>query len=103
MSVRGAPVREPPIQGVLFAAREKEGREENGSGRAQKAEDGARRASVGHAGWWGACSAMGDPSIDGAHGIYHPNVQQEVDDRSISAPPVLELTAKVSQTVTLCT
>ena len=39
---------------------------------------------------------MGDAVGDGGHGVYHANVQQEVDDRSISAPPVLELTAKVS-------
>ena len=37
--------------------------------------------------------------MDVPHGIYHSNVPQEVDDRSISAPPVLELTAKVSQIV----
>ena len=35
--------------------------------------------------------AAGEPP-----GVYHHHLRQEVDDRSISAPPVLELTAKVS-------
>jgi len=37
--------------------------------------------------------AAGDPG--GGHGVYHQHLKQDVDDRSISAPPVLELTAKV--------
>jgi len=40
---------------------------------------------------------MVDSDADGSRGVYHHN--QEVDDRSISAPPVLELTAKVALTV----
>jgi len=39
---------------------------------------------------------MADSAADGSRGVYPHN--HEVDDRSISAPPVLELTAKVALT-----
>lgn len=39
---------------------------------------------------------MGDTDGEGGKGVYHLLTQQEMDERAISAPPVLEFTAKVS-------
>jgi hypothetical protein len=39
---------------------------------------------------------MGDTAGDGGKGIYHQLTKQEMDERAISAPPVLEFTAKVT-------
>ena len=41
---------------------------------------------------------MGDTAGDGGKGIYHQLTKQEMDERAISAPPVLEFTAKVKET-----
>jgi hypothetical protein len=41
-----------------------------------------------------AAGDMGDADPGGGQGVYH-HPKHKVDDRSISAPPVLELTAKV--------
>ena len=39
---------------------------------------------------------MGEATGEGGSRIYSHHHKQDVDDRSISAPPVLELTAKVT-------
>jgi hypothetical protein len=44
-----------------------------------------------------AAGDMGDADPGGGQGVYH-HPKHLVDDRSISAPPVLELTAKVIAT-----
>ena len=91
------------VRGSLTQAAQQHEEGSEGASSGQGAATGGRGTGAdpclvqGQGGVLGGVRAMGDAAGDpgGGHGVYHQHLKQDVDDRSISAPPVLELTAKV--------